>query len=121
MLRIVLLSLTVVFFSGNLLSQKGATVRGFLTDVADGAVVPYTYVVLRDTVTNTTFADQTDDKGFYQISRITPGAYRLEVVNAEFTKFTRNIVLKEGDIETIDIRLEKTDEVLGAVDIYGQL
>ena len=122
MLRAALLFTIISLISSFSIGQKGATVRGFLTEVDNGAPVLYTYVVLRDTAdANNTYADQTDEKGFFQISRIPKGVYDVEVTTSEFLKYTKRITLKDGDLTKLDIALEPNDKVFEEFEVYGTI
>jgi len=58
--------------------DRGGLLRGFITDETDGTPLPKANVVLanEDGIVRAT---ATDGDGFYQLSDVTPGTYRLEV------------------------------------------
>ncbi|MEM9666359.1 MAG: TonB-dependent receptor, partial [Bacteroidota bacterium] len=104
---LVLFLLVLAAWSPPAWAQVG-TVRGFITDAANGAPLELVNVVLNDadgfvkgTVTN--------GDGLYLLSNVRPGAYELVASYIGYVAFRDSVVVGRGDVLTRSIRLA-TDE-----------
>ncbi|MDP3556784.1 MAG: TonB-dependent receptor [Bacteroidota bacterium] len=86
--------LCLLFFSG--FSQTTGIVKGFVYDKANGEPVPFSNVYFK----GTTIGANTDLNGFFTISRIPPGEYKLYISNLDFDTIKETISVKAGDIQT---------------------
>ncbi|MBA2611686.1 MAG: carboxypeptidase-like regulatory domain-containing protein [Bacteroidetes bacterium] len=77
-------------------SQNNGIVKGFVYDKANGEPVPFSNVYFK----GTTIGANTDLNGFFTISRIAPGDYKLLVTNLDFDTITETITIKAGDVLT---------------------
>jgi len=115
----------VVFslFSQHVFCQKNE-VRGFVYDKTTGEPIVFTNVYFE----GTTIGSSTDINGFYSISRIKPGTYKLVCSYLSYNTFTTEVVIdaisiinkniylepsaiKMSEIEITDKKVEKTTQV----------
>ena len=91
-----------------------ATIRGFVTDSSDGQPLPGVNVVLTD-VEGSLFGAATDTDGFYGISRVPPGKYKLKASFVGFDEFNQDVVMVADQIQTLNIELRVSETELGEV------
>jgi hypothetical protein len=77
-------------------SQTNGIVKGFVYDKANGEPVPFSNVYFK----GTTIGANTDLNGFFTITRIPPGEYKILVTNLDFDTIAEKITIKAGDILT---------------------
>lgn len=80
----------------NGISQTNGIVKGFVYDKSNGEPVPFSNVYFK----GTTIGANTDMNGFFTITRIPPGEYKIIVTNLDFDTITESITIKAGDILT---------------------
>jgi hypothetical protein len=90
-IRFFLLSTILTLVSTSVLAQFGASLEGTVTDKS-GAVVAGATVTATNQETGVSRSTVTSDAGFYRISALAPGAYRVDVEAASFKKGTTNDV-----------------------------
>src|SRR5688572_5230535 len=81
-----LVALSLSLGAGAALAQADSTsanLSGFVRD-PQGAVVTGATVTARNTATNETRTGTTNDEGFYQLTNLPPGTYRLTIEAANF-------------------------------------
>lgn len=72
-----------------------------------GAAAPAAAVTLRNLDTNVSTSTVTNGEGFYEISQLNPGSYRIAIVLKGFKQYDRGpIELHLGDVLSIDATLE---------------
>ena len=76
-------------------SSNTGTVTGVVTD-ASGAVVNGATVTLRDTSTNTSRTNNTNDAGRYIFVDVTPGVYDLTVAKQGFSMVKTQTTVRVG-------------------------
>lgn len=91
-----------------------ATIRGFVTDSADGQPLPGVNVILTDSGGNL-FGAAADTDGFYGISRVPPGNYKLKASFVGFDDFEQDVVMVADQIQTLNIELRVAETELGEV------
>ena len=101
-------------FASVIHAQTG-TVRGFVKSSEDGNAIPFVKVYIE----GAEMGANTDFNGFYSIPKIPVGTYTLTATNVEFVKFTKKIVVKDGEILTLNIEMEK-GKVLGVIDVTAE-
>ncbi|MDG2208999.1 MAG: TonB-dependent receptor [Flavobacteriales bacterium] len=89
------------------------TVKGFLKDKASGEPVMFASVSLEGTA----FGVMTDDDGYYSLSRVPAGNYRLVISSMEFSGVTEDLVLIDGRITTRNFMLERKVISLGSAEV----
>ncbi len=77
-------------------SQTSGLVKGFVYDKANGEPVPFSNVYFK----GTTIGANTDLNGFFTITRVPPGEYKILVTNLDFDTIRESITVKAGDIIT---------------------
>lgn len=97
-------------------AQQNATVRGFVYDKDNGEPMPFSTVYLK----GTNNATQTDVNGYFSLSKIKPGNYTINASSVGFDTATQSIILKEEQIFTVKLYLNKTTVNLKSVDILGK-
>ncbi|MFT6844226.1 MAG: hypothetical protein ACJAUV_000400 [Flavobacteriales bacterium] len=96
---IALLSLTTSFAS---IAQSG-TIRGFVYDQETGEPVIFTNVFLE----GTSQGAATDVNGYYSITKVENGTYQLTCSSLGFAKTQKEVTVKNGQIITAKLYLEK--------------
>ena len=83
-----------------------AQITGRVTDPS-GAVVPAADAVVVNAQTGTRLATQSNEGGYYTVSRLDPGRYQLEISKAGFKPVVRSgIVLQVDQTARLDFTLE---------------
>ena len=90
-----------------------STVKGFLKNKASGEPVMFASVSLE----GTSFGVMTDIEGFYSISKVPAGAYRLVVSSMEFETVAEEVLLIEDRISTRNYLLESKVISLGSAEV----
>lgn len=112
MKSISILPLLLIFVAAA--SAQTATVRGFVTDSSDGQPLPGVNVILTDAAGGLS-GSATDTDGFYAISRIAPGSYKLKASFVGFKDFEMEVTLAASEIRTLNVELEVEETELGEV------
>lgn len=81
-----------------------ARLQGTITDPSGGAVVGAT-VTATNVGTGRVATEQSNDQGYYVISGLPAGNYRLEVAQPGFEKVSRNFELQVSQIALVDLQL----------------
>ncbi len=89
-----LLTLVLLLTTTAVFSQNNATIRGFVYDRDNGEPVIFTNVYLE----GTTYGAATDVNGYYSISQIPPGAYRLMVTAVGYDTTRVEVTVKRGEV-----------------------
>jgi len=105
-----LLTLTSVF------SQNGS-IRGFVYEKKTGEPVIFTSVYLY----KSTHGAVTDVNGYFVISQVPPGNYRLMITGIGYDSLTENITIGKGEILTKKLFLDKATYVLKGAQISAQM
>ncbi|HJQ32039.1 MAG TPA: carboxypeptidase regulatory-like domain-containing protein [Pyrinomonadaceae bacterium] len=85
--------------------SAAATLKGVVTD-PNGAVVSGAVVTLTQTSTGVTREATTDGEGFYTLTNLAAGDYRLEVKKTGFRVLPINVSLRVGQSTTLNVPLE---------------
>ena len=87
-------------------AQYNAAVQGSVTD-AGGAAVVHAKVTLTSVETGIAKTTESTDSGFYRISELAPGLYKLEVEATGFKTSTVNdMVVSAEQVRGLDVKLE---------------
>jgi hypothetical protein len=89
--RALLLSTILFFLTSSALAQFGASIEGTVTDNS-GAVVSGATVTITDEATNVSHNTVTGGAGFYRITGLAPGKYKVDVEAASFKKTSKSDV-----------------------------
>jgi hypothetical protein len=88
-IRFFLISTILVFVSSAALGQYGASLEGTVTDKS-GAVISGATVTVTDQATGVSHTTVTGPSGFYRVTELAPGNYRVDVEAASFKKSSRS-------------------------------
>lgn len=95
--------------------DRGGLLRGFVSDEASGTPLSGANVVLRDS-TRIIRATATDGDGFYQLSGVTPGTYRLEISYLGYETHRETIRLR-AESKILSVALSPTPRELEEVTV----
>src|SRR6266850_6514240 len=108
-LRIVLCGLILLFLSSSAAAQFKAGIQGTVTDTA-GGLVPAAKITLTNTETGRVQETTTSDEGFYKVSGLPPGKYKLAVEKAGYKqKVFDNVAVNAEAVQGIDVALDPGD------------
>jgi len=88
-------------------AQKTGTIRGTIYEKENGEPTFGTNVKIK----GTGIGASSDINGFFQISKVNPGSYTLEVSSVEFKKIEFDVVVKSGKIVTHNFYMEENTEI----------
>ena len=97
-------------------TAQGATVRGFVTNVANGSPIIDVNVVVKDSL-DQVFGSVTEQNGVYLIARLPPGQYVLQATHIGYFPHTDTISVAAGSLNEIDITLRSRERSLGNIEI----
>jgi hypothetical protein len=110
------LSLLLLCFTYADAQEKG-TIRGVVKDKATGQPVLFLPLGLE----GTTYGAQTDEGGYYTLSKLEPGRYVLIIKNFEFVEVRDTIDVKAGRVVNRNYLLEKAESIeTGVVEISAE-
>jgi len=89
-------TITFCIISISSIAQTTGMIKGFVYDKANGEPVPFSNVYFK----GTTIGANTDLNGFFTITRVPAGEYKLLVTNLDFDTIKETINVKSGDILT---------------------
>ncbi len=115
MMRILLLSLSLLLFSGVLFAQKG-TVRGKVLDKDSGEPIIYGNVLLE----GTTYGNTTDLDGFFSISGVPVGEYVLLATYLGYDTVRVDVNITDGALLYERINLSEGGFDLGVVNVSAR-
>jgi hypothetical protein len=96
-----------------ILSWSQATVKGFIRSKDTGEPVMFASVTLE----GSSYGVMTDIEGFYSLSRIPAGSYKLVVSSMEYEGATEQVELVDGKIITRNLLLEAKVIQLGSAEV----
>ena len=108
--RFVLLAALISLYS-DAFSQ--GIVRGFIKDKESGQPVLFLTVGLE----GTSYGSQTDENGFYSLTKIPPGTYTLLISNVDFKEVRDTLIIKNESVLSRNYLLEKSDIILNEIEI----
>jgi TonB-dependent receptor len=121
----IITALIVIYFvfsieKGYSQERKGQ-IEGIVSDASTGDVLPYSNVF----IDGTTIGCSSDDKGFYAIKLLKPGAYKLKASFIGYRDTLLMVKVDSGKVSNINISLSlnsKTTETINiTVQAYGQV
>ncbi|MAZ93931.1 MAG: TonB-dependent receptor [Lentimicrobiaceae bacterium] len=110
----------LIFFSALLMptsmfSQDGI-IRGFIYEDESGEPAVFCNAILE----GTTFGSTTDINGYFIITKVKPGSYKLKVTYLGFDTITERVVIKDDDIISKNYFLTKSAVKLGTITISAE-
>ena len=115
MIRKLVVVILFLFVYVNAQSQTG-TVRGFIYDKETGEPVLFSPVAL----SGTAFAVTTDVNGFYALTRVPPGKYRLIATSIGYDSVSVEVVIENDKVLSRQLYLKKTTINLKEVDVSAE-
>jgi len=86
--------------------RSAASLSGTVTDQSS-AVIPKAHVTVTETATGVSTSAQANEQGYFVVSNLNAGSYKLHVEKAGFEGYERTgIVLQVGQPATIDVILK---------------
>lgn len=113
LIKFVLVMLCLV--SPTFAQTETARIQGTVTDQS-GAAVPGATVTVRAKATNREVKVQTNDEGNYSVLSLSPGAYQIEVAQANFKTTKQEVNLQVQQVADLNYTLEPGD-VSATVDV----
>jgi len=89
--NLLLIGTILTLLSSSALAQYGASLEGTVTDKS-GAVIVGATVTITDQATGVSHSTVTGEAGFYRITGLPPGRYKVDVESASFKKSSRSDV-----------------------------
>lgn len=104
----------LIYFTSTLSAQdKYGSIRGTVYDKGTGDPIPMANIILEGTKTGTS----TDNNGFFSITRLTPGSYKLIIKVLGYNNFSKTIQVVEGKTVNEKFQLEEIAIELKGVEI----
>jgi hypothetical protein len=101
----VLLALTLALPWGRIAAQTSTgSIRGTVTDSA-GTALDAAQVTATNLATNVQRGATSNPRGFYSLSGLTPGGYRLDARHIGHAPTARTLTVQVGQVLTVDLRL----------------
>src|ERR1700756_468024 len=108
-IRLICLGLLLLFVTISASAQFKAGIQGSIKDAA-GALVPQAKVTLTNTETGKTQETTASDDGFYRLSGLAPGKYKMTVEKAGYKqKVFDDVVVNAEAVQGMDVELEPGD------------
>lgn len=101
-------------------AKQDAVVRGFVRDASNGRALQGANVVLRDTMGAIQAAAAANAEGFYQITQIDPGRYRLQISFIGYQPYRDTLQLNPGVRRTVSVSLPVSPRRLEGVTVEGR-
>ncbi len=106
----VLFAVAIVFCSAQLVFAQGglgnAQLNGTVTDQSGGAIVGAS-ITLKNTATGITYDTMSNDRGFYAVANVPPGAYELTAASKGFANYKQTgIALAVAQLATVNVTLQ---------------
>jgi hypothetical protein len=108
-----ILQFAFFLFTSHASFAQNSSVRGFVYEKANGEPVLFINVYLK----GTTYAGTTDVNGYFSISKVPAGNYKLIVSSVGYDSLQTDVVLKENEIVTKKLFLEKKTVKLQEVEV----
>jgi len=117
-LQLILLVLFICFTTSNLFSQNPTMgeVRGLVYDKESGEPIIFTNVIIRELK----IAKQTDNNGFYSITKLKPGQYTILCFAFGYDSISALIKIVEGEITTQNLYVKKKMHELAEVNVSAE-
>jgi len=111
-------ALAVTFWAAPSVVAQNAAVRGFVTDVSNGAPIADVNVTVTDT-TGIVLGSTTEENGVYVITRVPPGRYILRGTHVAYDTHSDTISVSRGAIVEADFELRPRTRLLDNVEIVA--
>ena len=116
MKKLLFSSFCLLLITSLISAQNTGTIRGTVYEKENGEPAFGTNVKIK----GTGIGASSDINGFYQISKVTPGTYTLEISSVEFKNIEFEVTVKAGRIVTQNFYMEENSEVLSEFEISAE-
>ncbi len=116
LLKTIFIVLIFIFLSNKSAHAQYGTIKGFVYEKESGEPVIFTTVFLK----KTSFGATTDVNGFFAISKIPPGNYKLKLNSLGYDSLEMQISIKADEIITKKLLLDKAAYNLNVVSITAE-
>ncbi len=99
-----------------LVNAQTATIRGFVYNKNNGEPIIFSPVYLEGTTYNT----QTDVNGFFSLSKVPAGTYKLVFAGVGFEKTSAEITLKAGELQSKNLFAQEKSVKLKEFEVSGE-
>ena len=103
-------------FAGLFVQAQDCTIRGFVKSKEKGEPILMALVALEGTTSGT----NTDENGYFSLSKLQAGTYVLFVKVINFNEYRDTITLKQGQLFSTNILLESGSNIMGVLEINDQ-
>lgn len=108
-IRVICCALLLVLMASTAAAQFKAGVQGTIKDTT-GALVPEAKITLTNTETGKSQETTASDEGFYRVSGLAPGKYKLAIEKTGYKqKVLDEVVVSAETVQGIDVELEAGD------------
>ncbi len=94
------------------MGQKGE-IKGFVYNQKTGEAIPYSTIV----VENQPLGALTDEYGYFTVGDVDPGKYRIVAISVGYDSVVKDITIRPGQRDLINLFLAPNKNTLGRVDI----
>lgn len=113
---IILNSIIAILFSiSSMYAQSNSSIKGTVKDNSGEGLVGANVRIL-----NTNYGASANMNGDYQINNLPAGSHTLEVSYIGFKTITKNVVLSQNKVTTVNLILQESENLLDEVLIKGQ-
>lgn len=120
MRSIALLALLVAAWAAPVVRAQSGTVRGFVTDRADGLALPGATVLLEPLGGGRSYGSATDSDGLYVVARLPSGRYRLRVSYVGYALHQDTVDVRADGVLRHDVALRPSDATLDELVVEGE-
>ena len=92
------------------------TIQGFVYDAKTGQGLPFANVVLE----GTKLGSSTDESGFFVITKVPPGEYRITASMISYRPSTQKVKVREGEVARVDFYLHEEAIQLSELVVVGE-
>ena len=106
----------LALFAGFIAQAQDCTIRGFVKSKEKGEPILMALVALE----GTTVGNNTDENGYFSLTKLQPGTYYLFVKVINFNEYRDTITVKQGQLVSTNILLESGSNIMGILEINDQ-
>ena len=106
----------LALLAGFIAQAQDCTIRGFVKSKEKGEPILMALVALEGTTVGT----NTDENGYFSLTKLQPGTYYLFVKVINFNEYRDTITVKQGQLVSTNILLESGSNIMGILEINDQ-
>lgn len=96
------------------ISEETGVIQGTVRDKSGEPLIGANVIIKENR-----FGSATNKNGKYIIQKLKPGKYTVEASYIGYKKETKEVVIKKGEVVTVDFYLESTAFYIGAIEVVG--